>query len=345
MGRLGASSRDVAALAGVSIGTVSNVINRPDIVSARTRSKVEAAIHELGFVPNASARRLRGASTRTIGVVVPDVSNPFFTDLARGAEDKANEADFLVIVCNSDESVIKEEHYLGMLEAQQVDGICITPASRTSLQKSPTFKRLMERKVGLAVMDGRLRGVDACFTTVDDVHGGTMAAEHLLTLGHRSFLWITGPDSIPQCYDRELGILAALESAGLGPQALTRVEVSAMSADAGVAIGERIVEEGLSHSAVICANDLLAFGCLRAFLEHGIQVPDDISIVGYDDIDFARVAAVPLTSIHQPRRELGRTAAEMVLAQCTDAEAVPAREVIFQPKLVVRQSTGVPKYV
>ena len=343
MGRQGASSRDVAALAGVSIGTVSNVINRPDIVSPRTRSKVEAAIQELGFVPNASARRLRGASTRTIGVVVPDVSNPFFTDLARGAEDKANEADFLVIVCNSDESVIKEEHYLSMLEAQQVDGICITPASRTSLQKSPTFKRLMERKVGLAVMDGRLRGVDACFATVDDVQGGAMAAEHLLGLGHRSFIWITGPDSIPQCYDREMGIRSALENAGLGREALTRVEVQAMSADAGVAIGEALVQDGLHHTAVICANDLLAFGCLRAFLEHGIRVPEDISIVGYDDIDFARVAAVPLTSIRQPRRELGRTAAQMVLAQCTDAEAVPPREVIFQPQLVVRESTAAPK--
>jgi LacI family transcriptional regulator len=338
MGRHGASSRDVAVRAGVSIGTVSNVVNRPNIVSTRTRAKVEAAIQELGFVPNASARRLRGVATRTIGVVVPDVSNPFFTDLARGAEDAANEADFLVIVCNSDESAVKEEHYLNMLEAQQVDGICITPATRTSLQKSPTFRRLMDRGVALAVMDGRLPGVDACFATVDDVRGGALAAEHLLGHGHTSFIWVTGPDSIPQCYDRERGIRSAL--ADLGPQALTRVEVSSMTADAGLAIGHQLVDEGFGQTAIICANDLLAFGCLRAFLERGIRVPDDVSIIGYDDIDFARVAAVPLTSIRQPRRELGRAAAELVLGQCNGLSGAPTREIIFQPALVARESTA-----
>lgn len=338
MGRHGASSRDVAERAGVSIGTVSNVINRPDIVSTRTRAKVEAAIQELGFVPNASARRLRGVATRTIGVVVPDVSNPFFTDLARGAEDAANEADFLVIVCNSDESAVKEEHYLNMLEAQQVDGICITPATRTSLQKSPTFRRLLDRRVALAVMDGRLPGVQACFATVDDVRGGALAAEHLLDHGHTSFIWVTGPDSIPQCYDRERGIRSAL--VGSHSDAFTRVQVATMTADAGLAVGHRLVDEGFSQTAIICANDLLAFGCLRAFIERGLRVPEDVSIIGYDDIDFARVAAVPLTSIRQPRRELGRAAAEMVLAQCGGLGNVPTREVIFQPVLVARESTA-----
>lgn len=338
MGRHGASSRDVAERAGVSIGTVSNVINRPDIVSTRTRAKVEAAIQELGFVPNASARRLRGVATRTIGVIVPDVSNPFFTDLARGAEDAANAADFLVIVCNSDESPVKEEHYLNMLEAQQVDGICITPASRTSLQKSPTFRRLLERNVALAVMDGRLPGVDTCFATVDDVRGGALAAEHLLSNGHSSFVWITGPDSIPQCYDRERGIRSALSA--LPEEAVTRVQVPSMTTDSGLAVGHRLVDEGFKQTAIICANDLLAFGCLRAFLERGIRVPDDVSIIGYDDIDFARVAAVPLTSIRQPRRELGRAAAELVLAQCSGSAQVPTREVIFQPALVARESTA-----
>jgi LacI family transcriptional regulator len=209
-GRDASGIRAVAERAGVSVGTVSNVLNRPDAVSPATRDRVQRAIEELGFVRNESARHLRAGTSRTIGLIVLDVANPFFTDVARGVEEAANEAGLSVVLCNSDESPEKELAYLDLLEEQRVRGVLITPVDADS----DRLGRLRDRRVPIVLLDRRSATADHCAVSVNDVLGGELAVEHLLQLGHRRIAFVTGPLALPQCQDRYDGALAALRRAG-----------------------------------------------------------------------------------------------------------------------------------
>ena len=201
--------KDVARLAGVSLGTVSNVLNRPDVVAPATRSRVEAAIRSLDFVPSAAARAMRARRSRVVGLIVPDISNPFFTAVARGVEDACLEAGFAVILCNSDENAAREDRYLGVLDSQRVGGILITPA-RKSLKP---LSRFIDQGVAVALLDNDTATTEACSASVDDELGGRLAAEHLRGLGHTTIGWLAGPSDIPQVAEREAGLMAAAPGA------------------------------------------------------------------------------------------------------------------------------------
>src|SRR3954464_8476400 len=192
-GPLTASIRDVAVAAGVSVGTVSNVLNRPDTVAPATRERVQAAIAELGFVRNESARHLRAGRSRTIGLVVLDISNPFFTDVARGVEDVANAQGLAVILCNSDDRPAKEAAHLDVLAEQRVQGVLITPTAALS----PNLEVLRGRGIPVVLVDRRATGPDQCSVAVDDVVGGQLAAEHLLERGHERIAFIGGGSRPP----------------------------------------------------------------------------------------------------------------------------------------------------
>jgi LacI family transcriptional regulator len=328
-----ASLKDVAALAGVSVGTVSNVLNRPDRVAAPTLARVRAAIDELGFVPNAQARTLRSNRTHVLGLVVPDISNPFFTDVARGVEDAAMEAGYSVILCNTDEKAAREDRYLSILESQKVSGIIITPARRTLRP----LTRLLENGVAVTLLDSPASRARVCSVSVDHATGGRLAADHAAVLGHANVAWIAGPREIPQVAAREKGLTTFARTHAMSVASLP---TTSMSAAAGEAAMRRALSARFTATAVICANDLLALGAMRALRDAGLRVPDDISVIGYDDIDFAASAAVPLTSVRQPRYELGHAAAELVISEARDPNAHEHRHVDFQPTLVVRESTG-----
>lgn len=323
--------KDVATRAGVSLGTVSNVLNRPDVVSPGTRSRVEMAIRELEFVPNAAARAMRARRSRVIGLIVPDISNPFFTAVARGVEDACLEAGFALILCNSDEQAGREDRYLEVLDSQRVGGILITPA-RKSLKP---LSRFLDRGVAIALLDNDTATTEACSASVDDELGGRLAAEHLLALGHTSIGWLAGPADIPQVSDREAGLMGAAGAANV-----VRISAAQMTTIAADEAMERALAEGFAATALVCANDLLAFGAIRALTRRGYRIPEDVSIVGYDDIDFAASAAVPLTSIRQPKYELGFAAASMVIAEVDDPASHAHQRVTFQPQIVVRDSTA-----
>jgi LacI family transcriptional regulator len=331
------SIRDVAALAGVSVGTVSNVLNRPDLVAAATREKVQAAISQLGFVRNESARQLRAGRSRTIGLIVLDVSNPFFTDVARGAEAVADANDTMVMLCNTDQDPRRELRHLEMLEQQRVLGVLVTPVDT----ENPRIDAMVDRGMPVVLLDRRSRNRNRCSVGVDDVLGGRVAVAHLLDQGHRRIAFVGGPTAIQQVSDRLEGARAALLDDGdadplveLGTESLT------VSAGRQAATEVAAMPARRRPTAVFCANDLLALGVLQELTRLGLKVPDDVALVGYDDIDFAAAAVVPLSSVRQPRELLGRTAAELILEEVEDHGNHQHRQVVFEPELVVRESSA-----
>ncbi|MGY1692712.1 LacI family DNA-binding transcriptional regulator [Geodermatophilus sp. SYSU D01105] len=330
-----ASIRDVAGRAGVSVGTVSNVLNRPELVSAATRGRVLDAIAELGFVRNESARQLRAGSSRTVGLVVLDIANPFFTDVARGVEDVVNAAGLALILCNSDDRPDKEAAHLAVLAEQRVQGVLITPTA----EPTPELAALRGRGVPVVLVDRRAPDTDQCAVATDDVLGGRLAAGHLLECGHRRIAFVGGHSGLPQVHERHSGVAAAV---GAAPDA----ELTVLSPEElTVAGGREAAAEVLAlpaadrPTAVVCANDLLALGVLQEMVRAGVRVPDEFAIVGYDDIEFAAAAAVPLTSVRKPRQLLGRRAAELLLDEARAGHR--HEQPVFEPELVVRESSRV----
>ncbi|THV33699.1 LacI family DNA-binding transcriptional regulator [Glycomyces buryatensis] len=328
------SMKDVARAAGVSVGTVSNVLNRPEAVAEETRRRVQTAIAKLGYVRNDSARQLRAGRSRNVAIVVLDVANPFFTDVVRGAEPLVDSAGGVVTVCDSGEDVHREQRHLEILEEQRVLGLLITPVDGSSSER---LERLTAHDIPVVLVDRGAGQHPHCSVAVDDVYGGRTAAAHLVERGHTSIAFIGGPIAIPQVGDRLAGCRAVCEEAGIHLEAFTSVSLN-------VAGGREAIEQMLGlpevPTAVFCANDLVALGALQGLTMHGVKVPEECAIIGYDDIDFAAAAAVPLSSVRQPRSQLGRTAAQLLFDEIAEGEDHTHRNVVFQPELVARASTA-----
>jgi LacI family transcriptional regulator len=337
IGSNGPNMKDVAARAGVSLGTVSNVLNRPELVSERTRRKVQMAIDALGFVRNDSARQLRGGTSRMIAFVMFDVSNPFFTDVARGAQTAADAAGLALYLCNSGEDATRQAAFLDLLEQQRVEGVLITPID----PGDPRITALAGRGTPVVVV-ARGGALGHCSVTVDDVLGGDLAVTHLLDTGHRHIAFVGRSGDRGHISDRLAGAHRAVDREGAEP--LTVLETTRLDIVEGRRAGERLAGIPASRrpTAVFCANDLLALGVLQQTVRLGLRVPDDLAIVGYDDIEFAEAATVPLTTVAQPRHLLGHTAVELLLDKSRMAGPAEAREIVFEPELVVRASTQVP---
>ena len=327
------SLRDVAKAAKVSVGTVSNVLNRPEVVAPETLARVRGTIKDLGFVPNGLARHLRSGNSRTLGLIVPDVANPFFTEVARGVEDAASKRDYAVFLCNSDESATKEDRYINILIEQQVRGVLITPTD----VKSDRLDAMRERGIAVTLVDREIKGRKQCSVSVDDIHGGQLGIEYLTGLGHTDIAWVCGPDSIPQVADRGAGVAKAAKFAGAKVET---IRVSLMNTTQGEEAAKKILALKTIPTAIFCANDLLALGVMRTLRENKLRIPEQVSVLGYDDIEFAASAAVPLSSISQPAYQMGVTAADLLLNECEEAETHEHQQIRFQPQLVERASTG-----
>ncbi len=328
--------REVAKRAGVSLGTVSNVLNHPEIVAPETRQRVQQAIDEISFVRNGSARQLRAGTSQHIGLIVLDVANPFFTEVARGAEDVANEAGYIVILCNSDDSVEKESHYLHVLEEQRTQGVLITPVQNDASY----LQRFRQRGIAVVLLDRPSRIKDLCSVAVDDVRGGELAATHLIEQGHERIAFVHGPLSIRQCADRKRGMLRAMKTAGLDSErTVVDISTAAQSAREGEQVVEQLLSASIKPTAVFCANDLLALGLMRGLIKRGVSIPRDMAMVGYDDVEFASLLSVPLTSIRQPKYELGRAAAELLLDEACNPTTHKHKHIVYQPELIVRESS------
>ncbi len=314
--------QDVAKLANVAVGTVSNVLNQPELVAEKTRIKVQDAINQLGFVRNDAARQLRAGQSRSIGLIVPDVRNPFFTDVARGAEDAANAQNLSVLLANSNDEVLREQAMVALFEEQRVRGVLVSPAG-----EDLEYLKLAKKR-GLPVVLVDRKSKEFSSVSVDDIAGGYLAVRHLLESGNTRIAFVGGPLSVPQIADRLAGARKAIAENGIA--SLDVIETSLLSVQAGRALGNQMK----NFDGVFAANDLLAIGIMQACMVDGnINIPSDLALIGYDDIDFTSAAIVPLTSVRQPSAEIGNAAIELL-------NSPDIRHVEFQPELVVRASTN-----
>jgi LacI family transcriptional regulator len=329
--------REVAAAAAVSVGTVSNVLNSPEKVAPATVARVQAAIDALGFVRNDAARQLKAGRSRSVGLVVLDVGNPFFTDIARAAEHRAAEHNLTVLLGTSDDDPRRERTYIDAFDEQRVFGLLVSPIG-DDLRR---LQVLRERGTPVVLVDRDGSGTPFDSVAVDDVAGARLAVSHLCEFGRRRLAFVSGPAELRQVRDRLRGARDAV--AGVPGVELEVIDTPALTVLEGRAVGEKLRDRPPRRrpDAVFCANDLLAIGVLQAFaFSGGLRVPEDIALVGYDDIDFAQSAVVPLTSVRQPTQAIGATAIDLLLAAAGGGSGHTADHVVFQPQLVVRASTA-----
>lgn len=329
--------REVARLAQVSLGTVSNVLNNPNLVAPTTRARVLGAIEETGFVRSTAAHQLRVGKSRTVGVVLLDIANPFFAEMVRGAERVLRDQGYVLMVCSSDESTDREHSYLRVLEEHRVDGLLIAPVERDLKRVAA----LAGRGIPTVLLDRDPGSLDLCSVAVDDVRGGELAAGHLLDLGHRVIGFVNGPSSIRQCADRREGARRALRRGGRKPSVVMReISMSALTVEQGEQAVSALLACDPRPTAVMCANDLLALGVLRGLTAAGVKVPGQMALVGYDDVTFASMLSPSLTSVRQPKYELGASAAQLLLEETSELSTHQHRSVRFEPELVVRASSA-----
>jgi len=337
--RPSATLRDVAGAAGVSIATVSRVLTGARPSAPATRARVLAAAAELDYRPSGPARALKLRRSRTLGLLVTDIENPYFPEIVRAVEDAAHERGFAVLLCNATDDPRRELAYINLLLERRVDGI-IVAASRVGARHAALLARAPVPVV-LVNSEAPRSGLPAI--TSDNRGGARLAAEHLLALGHRRIGHITAPRTNAAAAARLSGVRDALRRAGLPPELLEIAE-----GDGRVAGGERAMSELLARravpTAVVCYNDLTAIGAMRAVARAGRSVPGDISLVGFDDIELAQWTDPPLTTVAQPKRDMGAWAFAR-LAGSDDGASHPSQAgtVRLPTSLVIRSSTAPPR--
>jgi len=293
------------------------------------------AMEELGFQPNVLARSLRRKETRTLGMIVPDSTNPFFAEVARGIEDTSFQQGYSVILCNSDGNLDKELFYTNVLAEKQVDGILFVAAGVSTEH----IRTLQTRRMPLVVVDRDIPDVTVDSVLADNTHGGWLAARHLIDLGHRRIGCITGPSDIAPSSDRILGYRQALTEAGISLDESLIIKGD-FQCKSGCWAAKQLLAMDDPPTAIFACNDLMALGCISGALSLRRSVPDDLSVVGFDDVRLASYTNPPLTTIAQPNYEIGVLAATMLLERMRDYDMLPRRR-LLDTNLVIRRSTAV----
>jgi LacI family transcriptional regulator len=335
-GRSPVKISEVARAAGVSPGTVSNAINQPDRVNSRTLKRVKQAIAELGYMPNRAARQLRVGHSATIGLIVPDLSYPFFVDLARGAEQEADRRGATIVLANSDQDPARERKLLRIFAQQRMQGVLLAPMGALP---DEAFA-LAEQGTTLVLVDNE-GGARESFSSVvsDSALGGRIAARHLIERGCRRLAFVGTDDNPEQIVNRFRG--AQAEVAAWPGVSIVLVEPDGQGLTAGADVGADLSATDASErpDGVIASNDAIAVGLVNALVRHGgAELLSHIKVVGYDDLEIAATAVTPVTSIRQPTEEIGRTGVELI-AGGLGREPGSIRHVMFTPTLVVRQTT------
>ncbi|CAH2214225.1 LacI family DNA-binding transcriptional regulator [Tepidibacter aestuarii] len=332
---MGITIKDIAKLAGVSTTTVSKILNNKDKdISDSTRERVLNLIEEHNYRPNKIAKSLVTKKTNTIGLVIPDIRNPFFPELARGAEDKANEKGYNMIFCNTDDDSDKEEEYINMLVEKMVDGIVFTAASERGKgfqgkKKSVVPIVLVDRDVNIDGIIGKV--------TVDNFMGGYEGTKHLLQLGHEKILYLSGPLESKTASDRLKGYKKALSEFDVEFKE-EYIREGSYKSEWGYKVIKDIGTE-LEYTSVFCGNDLIAIGAIKALKEMKLDVPSDVSVVGFDDIYMSNLIDPELTTIRQPNYEMGYKAIEILIDAIENKEK-NIKHIDLSTQLVVRKSTS-----
>ncbi|CAM3286549.1 LacI family DNA-binding transcriptional regulator [Paenibacillus lupini] len=322
---------DVAKEAGVSIATVSLVINGKGKISEERREEIRQIIMRMGYKPSMIASALTGKKTYALGLLVPDISNPFFAEIARAVEDEGQRHGYSVFICSTDNKDEKVEHYAALLQQKNVDGIIIG----TGLKELSVLKPLLQGGVPVALLAREFPSVVVPSVVVDDYAGGAAAAEHLISLGHRHLAVLAEQDSISSSRERVRGFKHTAEAAGI---TLDPAFVLSSGIKEGKNKAQELLQRDDRPTAIFCCNDMLAIGALRAAKELGLRIPQDCSIVGFDDTVLASVTDPPLTTIAQPIEQMGQTAVQLLIRQIGQPGEQPER-IVLTPSLSIRQSS------
>jgi len=329
--------RDVAKRAGVATMTVSRVINDSGYVSDGTRAKVEAAVAELGYVPNMLGPSLRFNQTNTLALVLADITNPFWTTVARGVEDAAHESGYNVILCNTDESSEKQDQYVTMLLKRQIDGILLAPAC----SRAESVELIQNQGVSAVVLDRFVPDVDVDIIRGDSIGGAYQLTQHLLELGHRKIVVLAGPRDVSTSSDRVFGFQQAMQDADI-ETGTDNVYWGNFTESSGYQQTKQALSASQPPTALFAANNFIAIGALRALHDANVRVPDDVSLVAFDDfLDTINVDPF-LTVVSQPSYDMGYQATEMLLQRLTGGDAMEYSNIILPTKLIVRRSSGPP---
>ena len=332
-----ASIRDVAARAGVSVTTVSHTLNGTRFVSEQAKAKVHEAAHALGYVPSEVARGLKHNTTRTLGMLVPNNSNPYFAEIIRGVEHHSYAAGYSLLLCNSNDDPQQQADHLRVLAERRVDGIVLVASGHDDA----IVAVCKDLRLPLVLVDREIETIAADLIEVDHAAGGELATAHLLGLGHQRVACIVGPSDLRPSHQREAGWRRALAKAGIEPRADECVRGD-FGPESGAAAMRRLLHSPQRPTAVFVCNDMMAIGALHAAHEAGIGVPEQMSLVGFDDIELAAHTSPPLTTVAQPKEAIGTGAAGLLLERLREGRVEPRRTVL-QPALHLRASTAPPR--
>jgi LacI family transcriptional regulator len=328
---------DVARRAGVSTMTVSRVINESGYISQEARARVNEAIAELGYMPNALARQLRSRRTKTVALVVTDIRNPFFTTIASGVEDTARSRGYAVMFCNTYESEVEEAEYVRVLIERRVDGVLLVPACGAGA----SVRLLQEHGMPTVLLDRHIRDAEADEVRADSRSGAYAAVHHLTDLGHRRIAVLAGPEGVSTSTDRVDGYRQALLEACPNGEC-GQILFGEFNEASGYSMTRQILEADPRPTAIFAANNFIAFGAMRALREAGLEIPQDLSMVVFDDLPPGWVLDPFLTVVSQPAYEIGTRAAELLLGRLAGETPDGPQTVILPSELVVRRSTAPP---
>jgi LacI family transcriptional regulator len=327
--------RDVAKLAGVAPITVSRVINDTSYVSQEKRERVEAAIEELGYVPNMLGPSLRFKQTMTLAMIIADVTNPFWTTVARGVEDVAQKNGYSTILCNTDESEEKQEQYLQMLLRRRIDGILLVP---TSVSPDP-IRLIQKQDIPVVVLDRRVNDVDVDIVRADSDEGAYQLTKHLISLGHRRITMLAGPQSVSTAKDRVNGFCRALSEIGLKSSDL-QIFWGNFTQQSGYEMTIKVLAASPRPTALFAVNNFVAIGAIQALQEQNLKVPEDMALVAFDDMSLALNLNPFLTVANQPAREMGKRAACLLLERIKGENDRPCQQIMLPTELIIRSSGG-----
>jgi LacI family transcriptional regulator len=326
---------DVARFAGVSRATVSRVLNNQAYVADDVRTRVQAAMDTLGYHPSRTARRMRAMSSDLVGLIIPDIQNTLFQALVRGVEDAAYAQNMNVVLCNTDDIPDKQKVYVRLMQAEQAAGLIVVP---THPNDGAMLEPVRNAGIPIILLDRDVNNFEADSIRVDNVRGALLAARHLITLGYQRIALIAGTQYLTPGRERLQGFYDAMHERGIEiDQAL--VKVGNFKIENGYELALELMNAAAPPDAIFASNNLMTLGALRALHELGLRVPQDVALVGFDDMPWAEDLNPPLTAVSQPGYEIGQQAVQLLLKRIERPDA-PFSRVILQPKLIVRQSCG-----
>ncbi len=324
---------DVAKRANVSIATVSRVINRQGGVRAKTEARILTAIEELNYIPNAVARSMVKKTTKTIGIIIPDVNNPFFPEVVSGIEQKARENGYFTMLCNTNESAETERELLQIFLERSIDGLIITTADEDGEQ----LQAAIDAKIPIVAVDRAVKKYELDTVLVGNIDGAYQATRHLIFQGHQKIAIICGPQNTTPGYERFLGYKRAMDEYGL-PLVNEYILEGDFKEASGINLTKKLYQQADRPAAIFSSNNLMTMGCIKALYELNWKLGEEVAFIGFDDVDIATFVNPPLTLVSRPMRKLGEVAFDILLERMTRSDQGAKRHYVLSPELNIRQS-------